>query len=1056
MARLLILPFPDGRVLCFHAPVSPPMSGDPPSSTSRDPLTAAQAVALLDLGFDASRDKPASDSGECVDRPGDLIARYRLVEPLGEGGFGYVWAAEQTQPIQREIALKLVKRGMDSREIIARFAAESQALALMDHPNIAAVLDAGTTTDGRPFFAMELVKGEPLVRYCNSRNLGLRERIELFIPVCHAVQHAHQKAILHRDLKPSNILVAEVDGKPVPKVIDFGIAKALGATPDAAFDASLLETRAGAIMGTLQYMSPEQAGSVPDVDTRSDIYSLGVVLYELLTGCTPLCVTAPSREAYDETLRRIRIEEAPRPSTVIRESAGSSTQCRMELPRLRRALRGDLDWIAMKALEKDRRRRYETATALAADLRRHLDREPVSAVAPTWSYQFSKFARRNRVAFLSAGLVAAALVAGISMSLNQAALAKRESERAKESRREAEVNRLLAEANLAKARGAVDKFLNRITEDPRLKEADFTQLRRSLLESAQPFYEELSATDAPGLSFMVERETALTRLGTIYQELGQPGKSTATLREAIEVCTALVSADPRNPAHRLDLLTVWNNLAIALEQSADRPAALEAQAKAVDLARRLAASHPESGNYRQHLVTLLVNHGQMMARHGDHDTAMTITREALVESERLCADFPRDAEFTAQLGFVHASLAGVLHHANAPGAEEELLEARQLQAKQVERQPNSREDRRLLAVTCFNLGHVLAFSGRWEEALTSLREAAAHNQRLSSEMPSIPEYQSTVGLSRTLIGMCLLNLGRSWEAEPELQEAAAIHHRLADQFAGDYSHSNNEGVALDLLASLKRKSGNLALARQLYERSIECHRRALAIRPEDAQARNFIVERRQEMTRMALEAGDTAQAVIDAAAIPDNSPGRWQEPAVAARLVAQAVSAAAKRSDLSEDQRRTLAAQHAVVAVRLLQQAIDRHFPYVPELASDPSFDPLRPYPDFQTLKEPPPESRDLSPERFIFDYAHDDPGPRTWAREGDRWIETQPSGNRNEFLILGRIRLRGVSGTEVVHIREKEFHLFIPDKDAPGEPKLSMRREPGPWGSLGVIRGVK
>lgn len=1030
-----------------------PMSGDPPSSASRDPLTAAQALALLDLGFTPTQDKAASASAECEDRTGDLISRYRLVEALGEGGFGSVWAAEQVQPIHREIALKLVKRGMDSCEIIARFAAESQALALMDHPNIAAVLDAGTTADGRPFFAMELVKGEPLVNYCNSRSLGLRERIQLFIPVCQAVQHAHQKAIIHRDLKPSNILVAEVDGKPVPKVIDFGIAKALGTTPDAAPDASLLQTRAGAIMGTLQYMSPEQAGSVPDVDTRSDIYSLGVILYELLTGCTPLCVTAPASEAYDETLRRIRTEEAPRPSTVIREPVSNSGS---EATRLRKALRGDLDWIAMKALEKDRRRRYETATALAADLRRHLDREPVSAVAPTWSYQFAKFARRNRVAFVSAGLVGAALIAGTTVSLNQAARAKRESERAKDNRREAEANRMQAEANLAKARGAVDEFLNRITEDPRLKETDFMNLRRSLLESAQPFYEELSANDAPGVPFMTERWKALNSLGIIYQELGRPEKAAAVFRQTIEAGNVLVAADPRDPAHRFSLAAAWNNLAAALEELNDRDAAVDAQSKSLDIARKLAASHPESGHFRQNFVTSLVNFGQRLARHGQHEPAMAVTREALAESERLVADFPREADYAAQLGFVHASLAGVMHHANQPGVEEELREAKKVQARQIERLPNSREDRRLLAVTCFNLGHVFTYSGRYEEALPALREAATHYQRLNAEMPSMPEHRSSIGVSRTLIGMCLLNLGRSWEAEPELQEAAAIHHQLGDEFPTDHEHHNREGVAVNFLASLKDKAGSDALARQLYERSIECHRRALAIRPEDPEARSFIVERRRTMARMALEAGDTAQAVLDAGAIPENSPGRWEEPAIAARLVAEAVAAVSKRTDLPEDQRLALAAQHAGVAVKLLQQAIDSHFPFVPELANDTSFDALRSYPAFQALKEPPPESRDLSPERFIFDYAHEDPGPRNWTREGDRWIETQPSGNRNEYRIIGRIRLRGVSGTEVVHAREKEFHLFIPDKDAPGEPKLSMRREPGAWGSLGVIRGMK
>ena len=247
------------------------MPDEPVTSRETKPLSGEAAAALMDLGF-----YPEEIGRSRDEQPDDRVGRYRLIELLGEGGFGAVWSAEQTEPIHREIALKLIKRGMDSREIIARFGAESQALAMMDHPNIAAVLDAGSCPDGLPYFAMELVKGAPLTTYCDSRSLSVEERTELFIPVCQAVQHAHQKAILHRDLKPSNILVAEVDGKPVPKVIDFGIAKALGTPNEVLFQASILQTRAGAVVGTLPYMSPEQAGSVPDVDTRSDIYSLGV------------------------------------------------------------------------------------------------------------------------------------------------------------------------------------------------------------------------------------------------------------------------------------------------------------------------------------------------------------------------------------------------------------------------------------------------------------------------------------------------------------------------------------------------------------------------------------------------------------------------------------------------------------------------------------------------------------------------------------------------------------------------------------------------------------
>ncbi|WP_395737345.1 protein kinase domain-containing protein [Prosthecobacter sp.] len=364
-----------------------------------------------------------------VEQPGDMIGRYRLIEPLGQGGFGTVWRAEQSQPIRREVAVKVIKAGMDSREIIARFEAERQTLALMDHPNIAAVLDAGTTDTGRPYFAMELVKGVPITVYCDARQLTIRQRLELFIPVCRAVQHAHQKAILHRDLKPSNILVSEVDGRAVPKVIDFGVAKALGTSPEAALQASLLQTQVGVVIGTPQYMSPEQAGATRDLDTRSDIYTLGVILFELITGDTPLSRESLRKAALDEVLRLVREAEPKRPSsrmTLITNAVTQTCTARQTEPlKLTRLLRGDLDWITLKALEKERERRYGSAAAFADDLQRHLNDEPVEAGPPSSFYRFRKLVQRNRLAVASAAAMLALLLAGIAVSTWQAVRASR-------------------------------------------------------------------------------------------------------------------------------------------------------------------------------------------------------------------------------------------------------------------------------------------------------------------------------------------------------------------------------------------------------------------------------------------------------------------------------------------------------------------------------------------------------------------------------------------------------------------------------------------------------
>src|SRR5205823_5350494 len=346
--------------------------------------------------------------------PGTVVGPYKLLEQIGEGGMGTVWMAQQTEPVKRVVALKLIKAGMDSKQVIARFEAERQALALMDHPNIARVLDAGATAAGRPYFVMELVKGVPITRYCDDHRLSPRQRLELFVTVCHAVQHAHQKGVIHRDLKPSNILVALYDDRPVPKVIDFGVAKATGQQ----LTERTLHTGFGAVVGTVEYMSPEQASlNQLDVDTRSDIYSLGVLLYELLTGSTPLQKKRLKQATLLEVLRVIREEEPAKPSnrlSTTEELPSVAANRGLEPKKLSGLVRGELDWIVMKALEKNRNRRYESASAFASDVERYLHDEPVLACPPSAWYRFRKFARRNKGVLTTGTAIALAVLVALA------------------------------------------------------------------------------------------------------------------------------------------------------------------------------------------------------------------------------------------------------------------------------------------------------------------------------------------------------------------------------------------------------------------------------------------------------------------------------------------------------------------------------------------------------------------------------------------------------------------------------------------------------------------
>jgi serine/threonine protein kinase len=462
-------------------------------------------------------ESPAAVLAAPAEQPGIDIGPYRLVEQVGEGGMGLVFVAEQQYPIRRKVALKVIKPGLDTREVLARFEAERQALAMMDHPHIAKVFDAGMTETGRPYFVMELVQGVPITDYCDQNRLSPRARLELFVAVCQAVQHAHTKGIIHRDLKPSNILVATYDSRPVPKVIDFGVAKAVeqpvtektlftkfGALVGAFFGVAkaaerrltekTLFTKFGTLVGTFEYMSPEQAEmNTLGVDTRSDVYSLGVLLYELLTGTTPLERQRLRAAALDELVRLIKEEEPPKPSVRLSSCVdlpriAAARQTKPE--RLSKLVRGEIDWIVMKCLEKDRSRRYETASGLARDVERFLNDEPVGACPPSASYRLWKFTRRHRAAFATAACFVGLLMVSTGVSIWQAIRATR------------------AEKEAREARASVSVYRELLMRDPKLSK--------------------LPADDP-------DRALALAQLGRFLLQHGQPAEAEPVLRECLAI-----------------------------------------------------------------------------------------------------------------------------------------------------------------------------------------------------------------------------------------------------------------------------------------------------------------------------------------------------------------------------------------------------------------------------------------------------------------------------------------------------------------------------------------
>ena len=762
-----------------------------------------------------------------IEGPGVQIGPYRLLQQIGEGGFGTVFVAEQSGPVRRRVALKVIKLGMDSRQVVARFEAERQALALMDHPHIARVFDAGTAPSGRPYFVMELVNGQPITEYCDAHKLSIPDRLALFDQVCNAVQHAHGKGVIHRDLKPKNVLVGTQDEKPFAKVIDFGIAKATGGH----LTEKTIFTEFQQLIGTPEYMSPEQAEGSLDIDTRTDVYALGVLLYELLTGVTPFDPRALRSGGYAEIQRILRDVEPPRPSTRVSQLAATPS----EIARARRAdshtlvgvLRGELDWIVMKALEKDRARRYETANGLAMDVRRYLSGEPVLAAPPSTAYRLQKFVWKHRVWGATAAAFVLVLVAGVVVSTWQAVRA---------TRAEALATMRLAEAQQQTAKAeAVNAFLQEMLSsvDPsQMKGRDVTV--RQVLDEAAKKIVDGSLRDKPTTAAAVR-----TTLGQTYQALGLYPEAEPHFREALKLRQALgtnnadVAAGLANLASLLqdkgdfagaeplyreslqirrrvlgpdhsDVASVLNDLALLVKQRGDYVGAEAMYRESLAIKRK----HP--GEPDTSTALTLMNLGLALEDKGDLEGAEPLIRQSLeIRRARLGPAHPDVAQALSNLG------ALLQARGDLAGAEPLYRESVAIRRKLLgDKHPD-------LAVSINNLAMLLRARGDFTGAEPMAREALAMwRASLGDEHPNV-----AAGLMN--VALVLQDRGDLASAEPLQRAALAIRVKLFDAENLDLARSVNA------VGQLLSDKGDLAEAERLLRRAEAIRRKKLPARHAD-------------------------------------------------------------------------------------------------------------------------------------------------------------------------------------------------------------------------------
>ncbi len=763
-----------------------------------------------------------SPSPRRADVAGALVAgRYRLLECIGEGGMGAVWSAQQTAPVRRLVAVKLIKAGTDSKAVLARFEAERQALAVMDHPNIAKILDGGATESGAPFFVMEHVKGVRITDFCDQRKLTPRGRLELFGAVCDAIQHAHQKGIIHRDIKPSNVLVALDGDRPVPKVIDFGVAKATGP----ALTDRTLNTELGVVVGTPQYMSPEQASLTGfDIDTRSDVYSLGVLLYELLAGSPPFQQQTVERDGLLEILRLIREEEPPTPSTKLSQSDALpllSERRGTDPAKLTGLLRSELDWVVMKALEKDRTRRYETPAAFAADVRRYLAGEAVLAHPPSLRYRLGKTLRKNRVPAVAAATVALALVAG--MVGTTAGLLHAETARAAESE----------QRQLAEAARAAEAELRELADARRVQAVAAEALAERRAHAAAAAQERtmnvLRAATGEDVEKLIGSRKDLGPNERAYLE-AIAGRWEELARTTVDTPEArIIAAEGGFRVAHLRMMLGEDDAAAAGFRAV--VASLE----------RLSADAPADAGHRRHLAESRANLSKLLCDQGRVAEGEAEERRALALRVGLVADFPGHAGYRDDLASSRLSLGTMLARAHRLAeAEVEIRAARALYVSALADPAAAAAGRAGLSKSHNTLGVILAETGRPAEAEAEYRLSIDTRRKLAAEFPNAPDYAYDYAGTRQNLGNVLLAVGRVPDAEREFRGALATTEKVVADFPGTPRYRVSLGGSYSNFANLLLETGRPAEAVPYSDKAVAALTAVLAKNPNDATGRLFM------------------------------------------------------------------------------------------------------------------------------------------------------------------------------------------------------------------------